>query len=37
MIVTEDLSKEFEEFIAVGAVNLNVRAGEVLATACWCT
>ena len=31
MIVTEDLSKEFEEFIAVDGVNLNVRAGEVLA------
>jgi ABC-2 type transport system ATP-binding protein len=31
MIVTEDLSKEFEEFIAVNGVNLNVRAGEVLA------
>ena len=31
MIVTEDLSKEFEEFIAVDGINLNVRAGEVLA------
>lgn len=31
MIVTEDLSKKFEEFIAVNGVNLNVRAGEVLA------
>jgi ABC-2 type transport system ATP-binding protein len=31
MIVTEDLSKEFEEFIAVDGVNLKVRAGEVLA------
>jgi ABC-2 type transport system ATP-binding protein len=31
MIVTEDLSKEFEDFIAVNGVNLNVSAGEVLA------
>jgi ABC-2 type transport system ATP-binding protein len=31
MIITEDLSKEFEEFIAVDGVNLKVRAGEVLA------
>ncbi len=31
MIVTEDLSKEFEKFIAVNGVNLKVRAGEVLA------
>jgi ABC-2 type transport system ATP-binding protein len=31
MIVTEDLSKKFEEFIAVDGVNLNVGAGEVLA------
>lgn len=31
MIVTEDLSKEFEEFIAVNGVNLKVGAGEVLA------
>jgi ABC-2 type transport system ATP-binding protein len=31
MIVTENLSKEFEEFIAVDGVNLNVGAGEVLA------
>ena len=31
MIVTEDLSKNFEEFIAVDGVNLKVRAGEVLA------
>ena len=31
MIFTEDLSKEFEEFIAVDGVNLNVGTGEVLA------
>lgn len=31
MIVTEDLSKEFEDFIAVDGVNLKVGAGEVLA------
>ncbi len=31
MIVTEDLSKHFEEFIAVDGVNLKVSAGEVLA------
>lgn len=31
MIVTEDLSKHFEDFIAVDGVNLNVGAGEVLA------
>ncbi|MGB3702450.1 MAG: ABC transporter ATP-binding protein [Anaerolineales bacterium] len=31
MIITEDLSKHFEEFIAVDGVNLNVSAGEVLA------
>lgn len=31
MIVTEDLSKHFEGFIAVDGVNLNVQAGEVLA------
>ena len=31
MIVTEDLSKQFEEFIAVDRVNLKVSAGEVLA------
>lgn len=31
MIKTEDLSKQFEEFIAVDSVNLNVRSGEVLA------
>jgi ABC-2 type transport system ATP-binding protein len=31
MIVTEDLSKEFEDLIAVDGVNLNVGAGEVLA------
>ena len=31
MIVTEDLSKYFEEFIAVDGVNLEVQAGEVLA------
>jgi ABC-2 type transport system ATP-binding protein len=31
MIVTENLSKHFEDFIAVDRVNLNVSAGEVLA------
>ncbi len=31
MIETEDLSKQFEEFIAVDSVNLEVKAGEVLA------
>lgn len=31
MIITEDLSKHFEEFIAVDGVNLKVSAGEVLA------
>jgi ABC-2 type transport system ATP-binding protein len=31
MIVTEDLSKEFDEFIAVDGVNLNVGTGELLA------
>jgi len=31
MIVTEDLSKKFDEFLAVDGVTLNIRAGEVLA------
>ncbi len=31
MIETEDLSKQFEEFIAVDSVTLEVKAGEVLA------
>jgi ABC-2 type transport system ATP-binding protein len=31
MIVTQDLSKEFEKFLAVDGVNLNVGTGEVLA------
>ncbi len=31
MIDTEDLSKHFEEFIAVDGINLHVSAGEVLA------
>jgi ABC-2 type transport system ATP-binding protein len=31
MIITQDLSKEFEKFLAVDAVNLNVNTGEVLA------
>ena len=31
MIITQDLSKEFEEFLAVDGINLNVDAGEVLA------
>lgn len=31
MIETEDLSKHFEEFIAVESVNLEIRSGEVLA------
>ena len=31
MIVTEDLSKSFDSFLAVNRVNLNVSAGEVLA------
>lgn len=31
MIKTEDLSKHFEEFVAVDGVNLEVNAGEVLA------
>ncbi|UCD99290.1 MAG: ABC transporter ATP-binding protein [Chloroflexota bacterium] len=31
MIVTENLSKQFEEFIAVDGVNLKVESGEVLA------
>ncbi len=31
MIITKDLSKEFEKFLAVDGINLNVDAGEVLA------
>ncbi len=31
MIVTEDLSKKFDEFLAVDRVNLNVKPGQVLA------
>ena len=31
MIVTQDLSKKFGDFIAVDAVNLNIGKGEVLA------
>ena len=31
MIVTQDLTKKFEDFIAVDGVSLRVRAGEVLA------
>jgi ABC-2 type transport system ATP-binding protein len=31
MIITQDLSKEFEKFLAVDGVNLNVDTGEVLA------
>lgn len=31
MIITKDLSKEFEKFLAVDEINLNVDAGEVLA------
>jgi ABC-2 type transport system ATP-binding protein len=31
MIVAENLSKEFDEFVAVDGVNLNVGKGELLA------
>ncbi len=31
MIVTENLSKQFNDFLAVDGVSLNVGAGEVLA------
>ena len=31
MIITQDLSKEFEKFLAVDGIDLNVGAGEVLA------
>ena len=31
MIITKDLSKQFGDFLAVDGVNLEIKAGEVLA------